>query len=64
MQTKTLLNVREVADQLGIKPSTVRAWLTARKLPRVYCGRCVRVPAEAVTKFVAEHTIPARTGKQ
>jgi excisionase family DNA binding protein len=61
---KTLLNVKEVAEQLGIKPSTVRAWLAARKLPRVYCGRCVRVPAEAVTQFIATHTIPQRTDRR
>jgi len=61
---KTLLTVQEVAEQLRIKPSTVRAWLSARRLPRVYCGRCVRVPQEAVTEFIAARLVPRRTKQQ
>jgi excisionase family DNA binding protein len=59
---KVLLNVQETADQLGIKPSTVRAWLLRRKLPCVHCGRAVRVPAKAVSEFIERNTIPAREG--
>jgi len=59
---KTLLTVQETAERLGIKPSTVRAWLLRRKLPCVHCGRAVRVPAEAVAEFVERNTIPAREG--
>jgi excisionase family DNA binding protein len=57
---KSLLNVQETADQLGLKPATVRAWLLRRKLPRVHCGRAVRIPAEAVAEFIERNTIPAR----
>jgi len=56
---KTLLNVQETADQLGIKPATVRAWLLRRRLPCVHVGRAVRIPAEAVAKFIERNTIPA-----
>jgi excisionase family DNA binding protein len=55
-----LLTVRQAADALGLKVSTIRAWLLRRKLPRVSCGRAVRIPAEAIEKFIAENTIPAR----
>ncbi len=55
-----LLTVREAGEALAVKPATVRAWLAKRKLPRVNCGRAVRIPAEAVQKFIAENTIPAR----
>jgi excisionase family DNA binding protein len=56
-----LLSVKETAERLGLKPATIRAWLLRRKnLPFVRCGRAVRVPAEAVEKFVSENTIPAR----
>jgi excisionase family DNA binding protein len=58
-----LLRVDEVAQRLGIKPGTVRLWLSMRKLPRVQCGRSVRVPAEAVEEFIARNTIPAREGR-
>lgn len=57
---KKLLTVVEAATELGIKASTVRAWLARRRLPRVNCGRAVRIPAEAVERFIAENTVPAR----
>jgi excisionase family DNA binding protein len=56
-----LLSVREASDLLAVKPATIRAWLLRRKLTRVNCGRAVRIPAEAIEKFIAENTIPART---
>jgi excisionase family DNA binding protein len=55
-----LLTVAQCAEALGLKVSTVRAWLVKRKLPRVNCGRAVRVPARAVTEFIERNTIPAR----
>ena len=56
-----LLSVQETAEQLGLKPATIRAWLLRRKnLPFVRCGRAVRIPAEAVADFIERNTIPAR----
>ena len=55
-----LLTVAQTAEALNVKPSTIRAWLLRRKLPRVSCGRAVRVPAEAVAEFIERNTIPAR----
>ena len=55
-----LLNVDQAADQLGLKASTIRAWLARRILPRVSCGRAVRIPAQAVQEFIERNTIPAR----
>ncbi len=55
-----LLTVVEAAEALGLKPATIRAWLLRRKLPRVSCGRAVRIPAEAIELFIRENTIPAR----
>jgi excisionase family DNA binding protein len=61
--SKRLLRVEEAADFLNIKPSTVRAWLLARKLPRVHVGeRAVRIPLEALERLVTENTVPAREG--
>lgn len=57
---KKLLSIKEASEMLALKPSTIRAWLLRRKLPRVNCGRAVRIPSEAVEKFIAENTIPAR----
>jgi len=55
-----LLSVKEASEALAVKPATIRAWLLRRRLPRVNCGRAVRIPAEAILKFIAENTIPAR----
>jgi excisionase family DNA binding protein len=55
-----LLTVQQAADALGLKVSTIRAWVSRRKLPRVNCGRAVRIPAEAIAEFIERNTIPAR----
>jgi excisionase family DNA binding protein len=61
---KNLLTVAETAEALNIKISTVRAWLLRRKLPRVNCGRAVRIPAEAIEQFIERNTIPAKAERQ
>jgi excisionase family DNA binding protein len=55
-----LLTVAEAAEALNVKIATVRAWLAKRKLPRVNCGRAVRIPADAIAQFIERNTIPAR----
>jgi excisionase family DNA binding protein len=60
LHMKGLLTVAEAGEALGLKPSTIRAWLAQRKLPRVSCGRAVRVPSQAVPEFIERNTIPAR----
>jgi excisionase family DNA binding protein len=55
-----LLTVEQAAAALALKPSTIRAWLLRRKLPFVRVGRAVRIPAEAVEKFIEQNTVPAR----
>jgi excisionase family DNA binding protein len=55
-----LLTVKQCAEALNLQVSTVRAWLARRKLPRVNCGRAVRIPADAVAEYIERNTIPAR----
>ena len=57
---KKLLTVAQAAEALNLKVSTVRAWVAKRKLPRVNCGRAVRIPADAIAEFIERNTIPAR----
>jgi excisionase family DNA binding protein len=59
-EMKNLFTVVETAEALNLKVSTVRAWLAKRRLPRVNCGRAVRIPAEAVAQFIERNTVPAR----
>ena len=56
---KNLLTVAETAEALNLKVSTVRSWIAKRRLPRVNCGRAVRVPADAIAQFIERNTIPA-----
>lgn len=58
------MTVSQVAEQLGLKSSTIRMWIAKRKLPRVNCGRAVRIPAEAISKFIQRNTIPAKEDKR
>jgi len=57
---RKLLSIKEASELLALKPATIRAWLLRRKLPRVNCGRAVRIPVEAIEKFIVENTIPAK----
>jgi excisionase family DNA binding protein len=52
-----LLTVNEAANKLGIKPSTVRAWIQRReKLQAVKVGRAVRIPSGSVFTFIKANT--------
>lgn len=55
-----LLSIKEASELLALKPATIRAWLLRRKLPRVNCGRAVRIPADAIERFIRENTVPAK----
>lgn len=59
-----LLTVAEVAERLAVREGTVRLWLAQRRLPRVNCGRAVRIPAEAIEAFITRNTVPAREPRQ
>jgi excisionase family DNA binding protein len=59
-RSRQLLSVAEAADALGLSVACIRVWVSRRKLPRVNCGRAVRIPAEAIAEFIERNTIPAR----
>jgi excisionase family DNA binding protein len=60
-QLEKLLRVSEVADRLGVRVSTIRAWILRRRICAVRVnGRAIRVPESAVRKIIADGTIPAR----
>ena len=54
-----LLTVDQAADQLGVKPSTIRSWILRReKIEVVKVGRLVRVTETSIQKFIVNNTIP------
>jgi excisionase family DNA binding protein len=56
-----LLTVREAASELGLKESTIRAWLLRRKnISFVKLGRSVRIGRTEIERLIRENTVPAR----
>ena len=56
-----LLRVEEVAERLGLRPSTIRKMLATRQLARVYPSkRAVRVREEDVEAVIRGGYCPAR----
>ena len=53
------VTVKEAATVLAIKQSTLRKWISERRLSHVRLGRAVRIPMESIEKFVQDHYIPA-----
>ena len=59
-----LLTVQQAADQLGIKPSTVRAWILQRRIGSVKIGRrSVRIPATEISMLINTGFRPARPAR-
>lgn len=57
---KGMLSVEEAAQELGLKPSTIRAWILRRRITYVKLNRAVRIPRAEVERIIREGTIPAR----
>jgi excisionase family DNA binding protein len=59
--TETLLTIPQAAERLGLKASTLRAWVFFRKIECVRLSpRAVRISAREVERLIAEGTIPAK----
>jgi excisionase family DNA binding protein len=52
-----LLSVEEAAEYIGVRPGTLRNWLSARRIAYVKVGRLTRVSFETLNRFIAEHTV-------
>jgi len=56
-----LLRVEEFAQILGIKISTVRAWLLRRRISKIRVWtRSIRIPESEAVRILREGFIPAR----
>ncbi|HEY4739909.1 MAG TPA: helix-turn-helix domain-containing protein [Candidatus Acidoferrales bacterium] len=56
-----LLRVTEVAERLGLRASTIRAWILHRRIEAVRVGRrAIRISAAEVARIIVEGTISAR----
>ena len=60
-ELESLYSVREVADQLGVHPETIRRLIHGGRLDAVRVGRVLRVHRGAVQTFLARQRIkPSR----
>ena len=51
-----LLDLKAVAEILGIAPVTAKIWASKRRFPVVKVGRLVRVAPEALDEWIRENT--------
>ncbi len=65
-EERRLLKVSEAAQRLGLKQSTIRAWILRRAhLEVVKLGRSVRITSESVERLIERNKIPPKKeGKQ
>ncbi len=56
---KTLYTVREAAEALTLRPSTIYRWLFDRKITPVRVGaRALRIPQSEIDRIIAEGSKP------
>jgi excisionase family DNA binding protein len=62
MSTEQLLTVVDAAQYLGVRPWTLRHWISDRKIDVVKYGNgAVRIKRSVLDRYVASCTIKART---
>jgi excisionase family DNA binding protein len=60
-RSENLVSVRDVADQLGVHPETIRRLIHDGRLDAVRVGRVLRVHRDAVDSFLARQRVkPSR----
>jgi excisionase family DNA binding protein len=59
MSNEQPVTVREAAEELGLSPATIRAWIRRRKIGYVRLGRAVRIPASEMRRIVERGTVHA-----
>ena len=65
MATEDLLNVVDAACYLGIRPWTLRHWISDRKIDVVKYGNgIVRIRRSVLDRYVASCTIEARASHE
>jgi excisionase family DNA binding protein len=59
MKNEQARTVRETAEELGLSPATIRAWIRQRRIGYVRLGRAVRIPDREIQRIVERGTVPA-----
>jgi excisionase family DNA binding protein len=60
MAARRLLTIREAAQRIGMRESTLRAWVLHRKLVYYKINRGVRIDESDLERMIEQARIPAR----
>ncbi|MDA1307508.1 MAG: helix-turn-helix domain-containing protein [Acidobacteria bacterium] len=55
--------VDQAAEELSLKPSTMRAWIAQRRIGHVRLGRAVRIPAAEIQRLLEAGYVPAERSR-
>jgi excisionase family DNA binding protein len=53
--TRRLVDTREIAAQLSVRPSTIYKWVREARIPYYKLGKCVRFREDEVWDWVEKH---------
>jgi len=56
--SERLLTLNEVCHKLGgVKPWTIRGWVSQRKIPYTKVGRLTRFPESRINQWISANTV-------
>ena len=59
MEETQILDIRSAARFVGLKPSTLYALVSARKIPHLKLGRAVRFEKKMLSEWIESHRVSA-----
>ena len=57
MSEKRFLDVKELAEYLGVKVATIYSWTFQRKIPYLKIGRCVKFDIKKIEEWIKEREV-------
>ncbi|MDD5679935.1 MAG: helix-turn-helix domain-containing protein [Candidatus Omnitrophica bacterium] len=58
-----LIDKNKIAEYLGVKPSTIYAWVNQKRLPYIKVGRLLKFDIRDIDAWIQEHKVE-EYGKQ
>lgn len=56
---ESLLDIKQTAERLGIKPITLRTWITKRLLPYHKIGKLIKFVPSEIDEWIASKKVEA-----
>ncbi|WP_319561796.1 helix-turn-helix domain-containing protein [Marispirochaeta sp.] len=54
-----LIDYAAAAERTGVKPQTLRAWVSQRRIPHIKLGRRCLFDSEELDRWIDERRVPA-----